>query len=445
MFSVRTQSKSLWVSVPIRRPDPTGGSSMRFVFCSVCLAGLLCVFSGSAVAQSGAYSAITMYAVQTANSIPQGITLGPDRILWFTESGANKIAHFSGSGPITEYAVPTPSSGPNSITLGPDGALWFTEWDGNKIGRITTAGAIIEFDLPTANADPYGITVGPDGALWFVEVQPNVSRVGRITTSGVITEYPVSTPNSGGPPLGNNFGPLWIASGPDGALWFTDYEGDYIGRITTSGSVTEYPVPTADSAPGIITAGPDGALWFTENAGDKIGRITTTGAFTEYPLATPGSEPFGIVTGPDGALWFVEQAGDQIGRITTRGVITEFPGAGNKPELITSGPDHDLWFTVAYGNSIASAPACGLGLSASFAGNTLTTNFDLGIVQSGIWSVYAGDTVLLRKEIPPVVPPHQFSVSFGAFPNEGNVTITSALSVAGGQTLCSEWTTVSIE
>src|SRR5580700_8970475 len=86
-----------------------------------------------------------------------------------------------------------------------------------------------------------------------------------------------------------------------------------------------------------------------------------------------------------------------------------------------------------------------LGLSASFAGDMLTTDFDLGVAESGIWSVYAGDTVLLRKEIPAVAPPHQFAVSFGAFSDEGNVTVKSALSTGGGQTLCSEWTTVSIE
>jgi virginiamycin B lyase len=41
------------------------------------------------------------------------------------------------------------------------------------------------------------------------------------------------------------------------------------GRITTAGVVTEYPIPTASSAPIGITAGPDGALWFAEFIGNK--------------------------------------------------------------------------------------------------------------------------------------------------------------------------------
>jgi len=85
---------------------------------------------------------------------------------------------------------------------------------------------------------------------------------------------------------------MGITAGPDGALWFTDLDGDAIGRITTSGSITEYALPNPDSGPTGITAGPDGALWFTEAYGSRIGRITTAGAITEYALAA-GSNPWG--------------------------------------------------------------------------------------------------------------------------------------------------------
>ena len=47
-----------------------------------------------------------------------------------------------------------------------------------------------------------------------------------------------------------------------------------IGRISTSGTITEFPVPTSDSSPYGITAGPDGNLWFTEAGGNKIGTST---------------------------------------------------------------------------------------------------------------------------------------------------------------------------
>ena len=71
-----------------------------------------------------------------------------------------------------------------------------------------------------------------------------------------------------------------IASGPDGALWFSN--GTSIGRITTSGVVTDYTGTHIDGPTG-ITAGPDGALWFTNAANNSIGRITAMPKLTLSP------------------------------------------------------------------------------------------------------------------------------------------------------------------
>jgi streptogramin lyase len=68
--------------------------------------------------------------------------------------------------------------------------------------------------------------------------------------------------------------------------------------------------------PDQIAAGPDGALWFTEQNGDRIGRITTAGRLTETAVPTPGSFASGIAAGPDGGMWFTEQGTDKIGRVT---------------------------------------------------------------------------------------------------------------------------------
>jgi sugar lactone lactonase YvrE len=185
---------------------------------------------------------------------------------------------------------------------------------------------------------PNEITVGPDGALWFTELSAGAgggtNGIGRITTSGSITEYPVPSATS----------LTGITAGPDGTLWFTETYGTAkIGRITTAGVVTEYAVPTAGAGPYEITVGPDGALWFTELYGG-IGRITTDGVVSEYATLT---SPTGITKGPDGALWFTEGSGNKLGRITTSGVVTEYPlpNANSYPYGITTGPDGELWFT----------------------------------------------------------------------------------------------------
>lgn len=78
---------------------------------------------------------MTEYSIPTANSVPEGITWGPDGNLWFTEE-AGKIARITTAGTITEYSTPAGVS-PGDIALGADGNLWFTELNENKIGKVT--------------------------------------------------------------------------------------------------------------------------------------------------------------------------------------------------------------------------------------------------------------------------------------------------------------------
>jgi streptogramin lyase len=100
-----------------------------------------------------------------------------------------------------------------------------------------------------------------------------------------------------------NVNPFGITSGPDGNVWFTEWGvANKIGRITPTGAISDYLIPTANSGPWRLTAGPDGkSLWFTEYSGNKIARITKAGVITdEYLIPTASSNPTGITTGPDG-------------------------------------------------------------------------------------------------------------------------------------------------
>jgi virginiamycin B lyase len=256
---------------------------------------------------------ITEFNVLTAGSVTLNIAPGSDGALWFAEQGGNSIGRITTGGAITEFTIPTANVSPNSIAPGADGALWFTEQSGNQIGRITTAGIITEFAIPTAGSRPLGIAPGSDGAVWFTEFNGN--RIGRITTGGAISEFTLPTAGSG---------PFGITAGPDGALWFTEAapldgaavpHGTRIGRITTAGVITEFTTPTAGSGPFGITTGPDGALWFTEYPANQVGRITTAGVTTEFAVPTASSGPSAIIAGPDGALWFNESGGNKIARV----------------------------------------------------------------------------------------------------------------------------------
>jgi streptogramin lyase len=255
---------------------------------------------------------------------------------------------------------------PQGITTGSDGNLWFTENGAGKIGRMTPSGVVTSFALPqvpppagspagTAATTPHptDITAGPDGALWFVGIP---GEIGRITTTGVVTEFPLPAvpPPSGSKP-GTASTPATatsIVEGLDGALWFTGVPGE-IGRISMTGAVTEFAVP--DVAPGTqatptsITVGPDGALWFGENG--AIGRITTAGKIQQFSLGNSAATVEDITSGPGGELWFIEQFSSELNslaRITTSGAIAEYPGlVPNNVGSMIAGPDGDLWLAEA--------------------------------------------------------------------------------------------------
>src|SRR2546423_11739956 len=152
--------------------------------------------------------------------------------------------------------------------------------------------------------------------------------MGRIPPAGVITEFPLTFGPGGTSPF-----PVGIAVGADGNLWYAESGTNRIGRITTSGVITTFSIPTATSSPNGITSGPDGKIWFTEFIGNKIGRIDPAAgndaailaSLTEFSGLTGSSQPREIVAGADGALWFTESSSNNIGRITTTGTITEFP------------------------------------------------------------------------------------------------------------------------
>jgi streptogramin lyase len=346
------------------------------------------------------------FTIPTSGSGPRAIVAGPDGALWFTEKNANKIGRMTTAGVFTETAIPTANSSPQGIAVGNDGALWFTEFNANKIGRITTAGVITnEYTIPTANSQPKDIAATAGGGLWFTEQSGN--KVARITTDGTITE-------KGSPPVGTQ--PTYLTSGPDNAMWYTDPAGNTIGRVVPSSSavsptpsptstptpgpttITEWAIPTANSGPMGITGGPDAALWFTEQNGNKIGRITTSGDMTEFPIPF-ASSPEGIVPGPDGALWFVNSSG--LGRITTAGSLTEYPipapsAGGNNfgPTFgITTGPDGAFWLAgvsasgAAFGRMSASGSFSDVALPA--AANAYL--FDITTSTDGsLW--FTGDT-----------------------------------------------------
>ena len=207
---------------------------------------------------------------------------------------------------------------------------------------------VTEFALPSATTQPQGIAAGPDGNLWFTELG-GVGGIGRITTSGVITEFRADAQAS----FTDNAVPVQIAAGADGNMWFTENAVNKIGRITPAGVVSEFSAGLTPNA-GLqgIAQGPDGNMWFAENSIGKLGRITPSGTISEFtiPGAAPAPGPIGVAEGPDGKVWFADANRGALGSATTgiTPTITETAVgviAGDDPTELAPDPLASMWFT----------------------------------------------------------------------------------------------------
>src|SRR5262249_11112158 len=159
------------------------------------------------------------------------------------------------------------------------------------------------------------LAFGPDGSLWVSEYSNN--EILRMSQDGqVLARY--TTP----------FAPADMAVAPDGTVWFDDvyaipsaYPVGFtrmLGRITPDvppdRAVTafSYPDPNAGAGGQIggfrgVTIGPDGNIWVCEGDVGRVAKISPAGVLlAEYASPTPGANPYTMGVGPDGNLWFTD-------------------------------------------------------------------------------------------------------------------------------------------
>ncbi len=209
---------------------------------------------------------------------PRGIAPGPDGNLWLG-SGVGDIVRVKPSD-LTEVGNNiTTALNIRNLTHGPDGNMWVTDF-GGTIGKVSAAGAFNAgdtIDVPAGTT--WDILSGPGGMLWYSSPDSNV--VGSLTTAGVAKEYPVTA-------AGDQFG---LTVGADGNLWVAQAVANSIGRLTPSGVFTEFTGVTAGGRPEYIAAGPGNTLWFTEKNGNRIGRVTGIVEDTVTPPPPPPPPP----------------------------------------------------------------------------------------------------------------------------------------------------------
>lgn len=269
---------------PIKGPDGNlwfiSGSATPCQFCS-----------GQTVSSRAADGTVSDHP---APSTVTRLALDAGNRVWFTEFTGTSMGYLT---PENNSYVSWPEliSSVATITLGPDGNMWYYSFTSDQIVRVTPAGVQTAFTIPQLGPNgshgASGMASGADGMLWITnDATPgSILRVDP-TTGTVVSQFPVAGAG--------------IVLGPDGNYWFgaSAPSGPAIGRITPAGTATTFTAGVTGDVQHLVT-GPDGNLWFSYAelppgggpiVAGGVGRITTTGTVTEFPL--PDSQPGPIAT-----------------------------------------------------------------------------------------------------------------------------------------------------
>jgi virginiamycin B lyase len=356
------------------------------------VAGAACLLAGGVVSAAG--PTIVEIPTPSPQCLPQGLDVAGDGSVFYTETGAGKIARVVSLHVTREYTLPGGAS-PNIVKV--DGsAVWFTDGGNAAIGRLDPdTGAVVEYPVPSGSP-PNFLQIAPDGSKWFSEP----TGVGRLSPSGVVTEWQVTLEK-------DDSHIEQISVGPGGDVWFTELNYDGAGPDGTNlvrrlhpatNVVTAYPVPTFGGTPAGVVAAPSGDVWVSEywagtlalldpdrapstssvvapNASSSSPRASgrthpsffpappastaVTASFhhvtpvaspgwLEYPIPTPGANAEDMRLDDRGDLFFEEDGGMLGVLVPASGGVTEYPipsaNSGYYNIAIAGG---DVWFAEA--------------------------------------------------------------------------------------------------
>jgi len=188
---------------------------------------------------------------------------------------------------------------------------------------------------PNTYSESYGgIVAGPDKNMWFLDwLGPGLVKM---SMSGATTEYPLPTD-----PV--TLDPEFIVNGPNNRFFILTQPGA-VEFANLNGLIKWYKLPT-DSGFAGIAAGQDGNAWVT--ADNNIYKVSPTGSIQQYayPGGRGSNDP--ITVGPGNLLWFGDNISNSIGSIDpSNGTILEYAigrSCGNVSSIV-SPPDGNLWF-----------------------------------------------------------------------------------------------------
>jgi RHS repeat-associated protein len=288
-------------------------------------------------------------------ALPTGVAVGPDGSLFIVDSGTYRIRRVGTDGIITTVAgngttgfsgdngpaTAAQISSPSGIAIGLDGSIFIGDWNNNRIRRVGTDGLITTVagngtkgfsgDGGSATdaqlSGPIGVAVGPDGSLFFGDA--GNLRIRRVGTDGIIT----TVAGNGTAGFSGDGGPAIAAQLSMAA---SSYGGASSGKFDGGTSIS-FGAVWGEA----VAVGPDGSLFISGSG--RIRRVRTDGLITTvagngtggrggdgWPATDAGDlgSIAGITVGRDGSLFIasVVNYGNRIRRVGTDGIITTVAG-----------------------------------------------------------------------------------------------------------------------
>lgn len=281
--------------------------------------------------QGGGSGDFVEYPMQVENDIPTAVAVGPDKTVWFTIDFGDAVGMIR-DGKLHRLPKPKKSVEPVGMAVDAEGVAWFTDPTQVLVSSMRADGTMKSYPLGTAIARLARLTVAPDGAVWFAESTAfSFTRL----KDGVFTRHV---------PKAANGQPYGIATDASGNAWGTLQSANQIVRISTTGEISEYEIPTRGSAPSDIAVDASGKVWFLEFRPNKIGSYAD-GKFTEFAVPGEWAGLTGLTVAPDGSVWFGLLRMQALGRLRNGEFkIFKMPRPTARPYTLAADAEGNIWY-----------------------------------------------------------------------------------------------------
>ncbi|MBW3623860.1 MAG: hypothetical protein KY468_10685 [Armatimonadetes bacterium] len=270
-------------------------------------------------------------AASTPLHSPEGVALGPDGSLFFSDSlnhrvrrvtpggllvtvAGTGVAGYGGDdGPATQALLDRPEG----IAVDALGHLFIADYGNHRVrrvtpgGRITTLAGELKGDagdgLPARAAAlraPIGVTVDPKGQIYIAD--PENFRVRKVGPDGILTAVAGNgiqgSSGDGGPAINAQLNyPTDVAVDAAGNVYIADAVSNVVRKVDPQGTITPY------AGTGVAGYGGDG------------------GPATQALLDTPTD----LAVDSAGNLYIADSFNHVIRKVSPEGVITTVAGSGN--------------------------------------------------------------------------------------------------------------------